>query len=99
MATVKFFFLVAGYDYEGGGSENGLAFGSMCTGRVRERIEAINGTLGQTDALVSEDTTLRFLRFSVETGKIEVIDRAFVAGRGIKQATVAENDWKPLSSV
>jgi hypothetical protein len=99
MAKVKFFFLVAGYDYEGGGSENGLAFGKMCTGRVGERIEAINGTLGQTDALVSEDTTLRFLRFSVETGKIEVIDRAFVAGRGIKQVTVAENDWKPLNSV
>ncbi|MCX5065994.1 hypothetical protein OOJ91_08870 [Micromonospora lupini] len=99
MAVTKFFVLVAGYDYEGRGSETGLAFGTMCTGRVRERIETINGSVGEPDALVTVDTTLRFLRFSVETGKIEVIDRAFVAGQGVKRTTVAERDWKPLSSV
>jgi hypothetical protein len=96
---VRFFFLVAGYDYEAGGSENGLAFGLMCTGRVRERIVAINKTVGQKDALVTEDSTLRFIRFSFEWGKIEVIDREFVAGRGIKAVAVSEKDWKPLESV
>jgi hypothetical protein len=96
---VRFFFLVAGYDYEGGGSDKGLAFGRMCTGRVRERISHINNTLGDPDALVTTDTVLRFIRFSVETGKIEVIDRTFVAGRKIKKETVDESEWKPLSSI
>src|SRR5438874_3929436 len=99
MATIKFFFLVAGFDYEHGGSKRGLEFNHMCTGRVRERIVFINDRVGKPDALITQDTTLRFLRFDVETGKIEVIDRAFVAGRGVKRTTVLEQDWKPLSSV
>ncbi|MFI6272792.1 hypothetical protein [Micromonospora zamorensis] len=99
MATVKFHFLVAGYDYEGRGSRTGLAFGEMCTSRVKERIDFVNSHRGKPDALVTADTTLRFLRFSFEFGKIEVMDRKFLAAKGITEKTVRESDWKPLSSV
>jgi len=93
--NVKLFFLVAGHEY----SEKDLDFWKMCTGRVRERIQHINTTFSRADALVSADTTLRFIRFNVGTGKIEVIDRDFTAGRGVKGAFPRESDWKPLSTV
>ena len=92
---VKFFFLVAGFEY----SAKALDFWKMCTGRVRERISFINKTLSGSDPLVSDDCTLRFLRFNVGTGKIEVIDKAFLAASGIKDTTVNEADWRPISSV
>src|SRR5271169_1594157 len=92
---VKFFFLVAGFEY----SHKGLDFWKMCTGRVRERITFINSTLRAADPMVGEDSTLRFLRFNFGTGKIEVIDKAFLAGKGIKDKVVNEGDWKPLTSI
>jgi hypothetical protein len=97
--NVKFFFLVAGYDYEAGGHEKGLDFDSMCTSRVNEWIWFLNDSFNRKDAVVSADTTLRFLRFSVETGKIEVIEREFVAGRGIKQGPAKKSGWKPLNTI
>jgi hypothetical protein len=92
---VKFFFLVAGFEY----SNKSLDFFKMCTGRVRERIAFINRTYTSTDSLVTGDTILRFLRFQPGTGQIQVIDRKFVAGKGIKDTWPQEADWKPLSSV
>ena len=94
-SSVKFFFLVAGFEY----SNKGLDFWNMATGRVRERIAFINRTLGAKDALVAVDATLRFLRFNVGTGAIEVIDKDFVAGKGIKDKAVLEAHWKPISSI
>ena len=98
-STVKFFFLVAGFDYEHAGLSDSLDFWKMATGRVRERIAFINRTLGATDAIVTADATLRFLRFNVGTGAIEVIDKDFVAGKGIKDKAVLEPHWKPISSI
>jgi hypothetical protein len=93
--NVKFIFLVAGYEY----SRKALDFRDMCTGRVRERIDFINRTFKTKDALVNTDSTLRFLRFDIGTGKVEVIERAFTAGHGIKRTVVLESDWKPLTSI
>jgi hypothetical protein len=90
-----FFFLVAGYEY----SHKGLDFFKMCTGRVRERIAFINRTHKGNDPLVDKDTTLRFIRFQIGTGQIEVIDKQFVVGRGVRDPFPKERDWKPLSSV
>ena len=67
MAAIKFFFLVAGFDYEHGGSRRGLDFNRMCTGRVWERLVFINGRRKKPDAPVTQDTTLRFLRFDVDS--------------------------------
>jgi hypothetical protein len=99
VADTKFFFLVAGYDYERGGSRNGLAFGEMCTGRVAELVDSIDKNHGKADALVTADATLRFLRFSVEFGKIEVIDRAFSVANGIKNTTILETTWQTLTTI
>ena len=93
---VKFFFLVAGFEYS---KTKNLDFYSMCTGRVRERIAFINRTHTPPDSLVAGDTILRFLRFRPGTGQIQVIDRKFVTGKGIKGTFPQETDWKPLSSV
>jgi hypothetical protein len=92
---VKFFFLVAGFEY----SNKGIDFFKMCNGRVRERIAFINRTHRSPDSLVAGDTILRFLRFRPETGQIQVIDREFVEGKGIKGTFPLETDWQPLSSV
>jgi hypothetical protein len=92
---VKFFFLVAGFEY----STKGLDFFKMCNGRVRERIAFINRTHTSPDSLVTGDTILRFIRFQPGTGQIQVIDRKFVAGKGIKDTFPLETDWHPLSSV
>lgn len=94
-SNVKFFFLVAGFEY----SKKQLDFDLACTARVRERIAFINNNLKSKDALVTADTTLRFLRFNVGTGKIEVIDKSFVAGKGVASGLVREADWQPLSSI
>jgi hypothetical protein len=92
---VLFFFLVAGHEY----SNKGLDFWKMCLGRVRERIDFINRTFKDKDPLLDGDTTLRFIRFKIGTGKIEVIERKFVAGRGISNPFPQESEWKPLSSI
>ena len=97
--NVKFVFLVGGYDYEGGGSKKGLAFSNMCTGRVKELIDIFNKSLGAKDALLTEDTTLRFVRFSVETGKVQVINREFTINKGVKTAVTGEKDWKGLDTI
>lgn len=92
---VKFFFLIAGFEY----SNKGLDFFKMCNGRVRERIAFINSTHKLPDPLVAGDTILRFLRFQPGTGQIQVIDRKFVDGKGIKDTFPLEGDWQPLGSV
>jgi hypothetical protein len=93
---VKFFFLVEGFEY----SNKGLDLDKMGTGRVNERIAFINRTFKASDPLVSNDTILRFLRFRPGTGTIQVLDRKFVAGAGIKHKfVVQESDWAPLGSI
>jgi hypothetical protein len=92
---VTFLFLVAGFEY----SKKQLDFDLACTARVRERIAFLNNTLKAKDALVTVDTTLRFLRFNVGTGKVEVIDKSFIAGKGVASKLVRETDWQPLSSI
>jgi hypothetical protein len=99
VADVKFFFLVGGYDYEAGGALAGLDFDRMCTARVREWIDTLNRTARRDDAFFTADTTLRFIRFSVETGEIKVLEKTFRRRRGVTLKPVKEADWKPLSSI
>jgi hypothetical protein len=96
VADVKFFFLVGGYDYEGGGAEKGQNHDGMCTGRVKQWIQRLNRSAHRPDTFFIADTILRFIRFSVETGEIRTLERTFLSGRGVTRKLVKESDWKLL---
>ncbi|MGZ6311054.1 MAG: hypothetical protein ACXWOH_10500 [Bdellovibrionota bacterium] len=94
--TVKFVFLIGSAAHP-----HHNDFRPFMTHRAQELIEELwkKARKGDASALVTAPATVRFLRFDITAGVVEVFDYDLVAKTGGATGPFGKLEWQPLSSI